>query len=109
MLKGQSAAALIVNTVSGDILLENCDFDVLTANAVSGEIELENVDTDECYLGTTSGDISAGLRKAMDFYCSSTSGEIETPPSVTGGGLCKITTTSGDIEVWIATRNSAKD
>lgn len=109
VLKGQSAAALIVNTVSGDILLENCDFDVLTANAVSGEIELENVDTDECYLGTTSGDISAGLRKAMDFYCSSTSGEIETPPSVTGGGLCKITTTSGDIEVWIATRNSAKD
>lgn len=106
VLKGQSAAALIVDTVSGDILLENCDFDVLTANAVSGDLELQNVDTDECYLGTTSGDISAGLRKAMDFHCSSTSGEIETPPSVTGGGLCQITTTSGDIEVWIATRNS---
>lgn len=106
VLKGQSVSALIVDTVSGDILLENCEFDVLTANAVSGDLELQNVDTDECYLGTTSGDISAGLRKAMDFHCSSTSGEIETPPSVSSGGPCQITTTSGDIEVWIATRNS---
>ena len=109
VLKGQNAAALIVETVSGDILLQNCDFDVLTANAVSGDLELENIDTDECYLATTSGDISAGLCKAMDYHCSSTSGDIETPPAVTGGGLCQITTTSGDIEVWIATRNGSKD
>ena len=105
--KSLNATAFIVETTSGDVLLENCDFGALTANAVSGEIDLEGVDVDECYIRTTSGDVSAGLAKEMDFHCSSTSGDIETPPSASNGGLCQITTTSGDIEVWIHTRNSA--
>lgn len=105
--KNLNATAFIVETTSGDVLLENCEFGALTANAVSGEIELEGVDADECYIRTTSGDVSAGFVKEMDFQCSSTSGDIETPPSAGNGGLCQIITTSGDIEVWIYTRNSA--
>lgn len=104
-LKGQTVSAIVVESTSGDMLLEDCEFGTLTANSVSGEIDLAGVDAEECYIQTTSGDVSAGLRRAMDFHCSSTSGDIETPASVSGG-LCQIDTTSGDIKVWIDSRNS---
>lgn len=105
-VKGLNVSALIAETTSGDACLENCDIGALTVNTVSGDVELEGVDADECYIRATSGDVSAGLAEAMDFHCSSTSGDIETPPSAANGGLCQITTTSGDIEVWIYSKNA---
>lgn len=105
-VKGLNVSALIAETTSGDACLENCDIGALTVNTVSGDVELEGVDADECYIRATSGDVSAGFAKEMDFQCSSTSGDIETPPSAANGGLCQITTTSGDIEVWIYSKNA---
>ena len=104
-VRGQNARYLSAKSTSGDVTLDSCDIHELTVNCTSGDVELRYVDLENCNLQTISGDVSAGVGKAMDFHCSSTSGDVDTPPPVTNGGLCQVSTTSGDIEIWIYSEN----
>lgn len=104
-VEGQNAFSLSAQNASGDVTLDSCEIYELTVSCTSGDVELRYVDLESCNLQTISGDVSAGIGKTMDFHCSTTSGDIDIPPPATKGGLCQITTTSGDIRVWIYSEN----
>ena len=105
-VKEQNAFSISAKTSSGDVTLEKVRAtDTITVSCTSGDIDLLDVDAGRYSLRTVSGDIAAGMRRAMDFRCDTTSGSIETPVAMADAGLCRLSTVSGDIEVWICTDN----
>lgn len=118
-LTGIQAKTLTVRSVSGDQELERCRCDELRAEStsgsmeldtctaaneaqlqtVSGEIELRHMSAGAYTINTTSGDVEGTITEAKNFLVSTTSGEVRVPASVPDAGDCRITTTSGDIEI----------
>lgn len=86
---------------SGDITLT----DVTTGKALhiaatSGEVEFTRCDAAEITVNTTSGDVTGSVLSEKLFRANTTSGDTVIPKG-NSGGICDITTTSGDIYVDI--------
>ncbi len=91
------AARTTCNATSGDVKFENCLVDEhLEIHTVSGRINLISCDADTLRLGTVSGDVRGELLSEKTFQTQTTSGNVRVPSGQTGG-LCYITTTSGNI------------
>ncbi len=76
-----AAGAIAITTNTGDVTFHNCD---------AGSVQVE----------TDTGDVSGSFSSDKIFYPQSDTGRIEVPKS-TSGGLCEITTDTGDIELTI--------
>lgn len=95
--KGVAPQTLKVHTTSGDIHLSQVIASgSCTIDSVSGDVELQDCDGEKFTISTTSGDVEASLRSGKTFSTQTVSGEVEVP-SNTSGGSCEITTVSGDI------------
>ncbi len=70
-----------IDTDTGDVALDGCD---------AAEIEIE----------TDTGDVRGTFLTPKIIYTQSNTGRIEVPRSTTGG-ICEITTDTGDIIIWI--------
>lgn len=109
-------------TISGNMSLDNVVANNLTTKATSGEIELDVVlvsneliieatsgdvefskldATNKINITTTSGDVSGTLLSDKIFAVKSSSGKTDIPMT-TSGGVCMVSTTSGDIVIKIA-------
>lgn len=66
----------------------------------SGDVELERCDAATMEIETSSGDIEGSLLTSKIFYTATNTGDVSVPKS-TVGGLCQVTTKSGDIEFSI--------
>lgn len=93
--------ALKIHTTSGDIHLSQ----VVTAgpctiDSVSGDVKLKDCDAPELTIDTTSGDVEASLRSGKTFSTQTVSGDVDVP-SDSSGGSCNISTISGDITCTI--------
>ncbi len=111
-----------VESASGDISVTASAFGELTACAESGKVTLENVtvkgalaaetasgdvtldlcDADTLTLTAASGDIRASLLSDKMFDVRTDSGRADYPSSVRDGGNCTVRTSSGDIDIHIA-------
>lgn len=108
---------LQVGSISGNLSLKDIDCDNITVGntsgdnefinvtsrrfqceSVSGNINLYSCDADNLKLKTTSGNVSGSLLTDKQFKTESISGKINVPSSETGG-ICEITTVSGDINI----------
>ena len=90
---------------SGDIELSNVMVaGELRAETNSGDIEIKRSDAGSLYLETTSGDVEAELLTGKMFEVDTTSGDKRYPASDRDGGLCKVKTTSGDVDIVVLAR-----
>ncbi len=92
--------ALTVQTVSGDVALIDvtaaAQLDIETA---SGAISLERSDAETLMIQSTSGDVSGTLLTGKQFLTHTASGDVRVPNSSASGGVCEVTTSSGEISL----------
>ena len=79
--------------------------DVLVSEKLSitrstGDVEFEDLDAGEIFIKTGTGDVEGTLLSEKIFITKTSTGEIDVPRT-TSGGICEITTSTGDIEVDI--------
>lgn len=92
---------LAAHTTSGELTLENVvAADALQIESTSGDVRLAACDAGELRIRTVSGDVSGSLLTGKRFDTHTTSGVV-TVPSAADGGLCSVTTTSGDIHLSV--------
>jgi len=95
---------LSVGSTSGDISVSGYTTAGLEINAstVSGEIRLVKCDAPNLTIKSTSGAVWGSLLSGDKIFdAHSSSGSIHVPQSYAGGGVCKVNTTSGDINISI--------
>ena len=90
-LSGSTSDIFLNNTVAS----EKLDIRVSTGN-----ISLDGADGSEIYIKASTGDITGTLLSEKVFFANSDTGDVDVPRSTTGG-ICEITTRTGDIKVSI--------
>lgn len=99
-LRGINCKKLIANTSSGDTDLTSTEAGSIECKSVSGDIELRHCDAKVLKFNTSSGDVKGTLSSDKIFTTDTSSGSVKVPKTTTGG-ICEITTVSGDIRITI--------
>lgn len=93
------AANLNVKVDTGNIELNNTLVDdILKIKTSTGDVKVEKSDAEEIEIKTSTGNIKASFLTEKVFVTSSSTGDIRVPESYQGG-KCKLTTSTGDINV----------
>ena len=69
----------------------------LTLESSTGDISMENCDASEVKITTDTGDVEGHFLSPKVFYAKTDTGKVQVPKS-TSGGLCEITTDTGNIK-----------
>ena len=92
---------LIASGASGDFVMKNViasgKFEI---TRTTGDVTFDGCDASEIYISLTTGDVSGSLLSEKVFIPHVTTGDVELPKT-TSGGICEITTTTGDITITI--------
>ena len=92
---------IFLESTSGDVDMRNTvSLGDLKIESTSGDIEFYRCDGKSIDLNSVSGDIEGSFLTEKLFITDTTSGEVNVP-NCTSDEQCRITTTSGDIEVTI--------
>ncbi len=122
LLRSCECGALSASSTSGDISLENCRGESLALDAtsgglalkscqfsgpasletVSGDIRFSGLDAGSLSFDAVSGSVKGTLLSGKVFQTDTVSGRISLPPADPSGGLCTAETTSGDIDIRLA-------
>ena len=87
--------------ITGDIALKNViAAEKFSITRTTGNIRFDDCDAAQITATTSTGDIEGSLRTDKVFIAKTTTGDIELPETTTGG-TCKLSTTTGDIEITI--------
>ena len=96
-----TAGAMTAETSTGDIVLQDV---VLTGHmavqADTGDVRLTACDAETLEITTSTGDVRGTLRSAKIFIANTSTGRKNVPETTTGG-TCKITCSTGDIDISI--------
>ena len=84
------------STILTDTIIQNS----ITIKASTGNVRLDDSDADNLSIKTSTGYVKGTLLTSKVFDASSNTGEINVPKTTTGG-LCEVTTTTGNIEIQI--------
>lgn len=96
-LENVKATSAKINTTTGDVELENFILSgELIIDVSTGDVEISNTDCASAKIKTTTGYVKGSFLTDKIYYTSSTSGKVRVPHS-SSGGICEISTTSGDI------------
>lgn len=100
----------LTNVTSKDIYLETTTGKkILTSviasgkmviKASTGDVKFDKCDAAEITVKTSTGDVTGSFLTDKVFYASSSTSTPNVPKSTTGG-LCDVTTSTGDIKLWI--------
>ncbi len=86
---------------TGDITLDGVNVgNKLSIERTTGDVELNDSDAHEIWIKTNTGDVEGTLLSEKIFITNTSTGSVEVPRGTTGG-VCEITTTTGDIEIDI--------
>ena len=89
----------LVNT--GDALISDCTADRLAIRTDTGDVKVRNSDAGELSFTTTTGDVKGTLLSPKVFDIETSTGDVRVPPDGTDCGTCKISTSTGDIDIQI--------
>ncbi len=90
-----------IETSTGDVELEDVIVDgKLGINCTTGDVDIEDSDAAEIVVETDTGDVDARLLSGKTFYIDSNTGSKNYPLSVPGG-VCRIDTDTGDINISV--------
>ena len=100
-LRDVACASLITDGGTGDLNLNRVTAaDRFSIERSTGDVEFAYCDAGEIFIKTTTGDVEGSFLSDKVFVIESNTGDIEVPKTMTGG-LCEITTDTGDIEIDI--------
>ncbi|MBE6728334.1 MAG: DUF4097 domain-containing protein [Ruminococcaceae bacterium] len=86
---------------TGDILLKNIVAqEKLSIERSTGDVKFESCDAAEISIETDTGDVTGSLLTDKVFITETDTGSVDVPKSVTGG-MCEISTDTGDIKVSV--------
>ena len=86
---------------TGDIFLKNIiGEDKFQIERDTGDVNLKDCDAGEIYVETDTGDVTGNLLTDKIFFAQTNTGRINVPKT-TNGGICEITTDTGDIKINI--------
>ena len=74
--------------------------ELLSLDVHTGSISFDGCDAAEIRMTTSTGDVKGSLLSGKIFTVKTETGSIDVPDS-TGGGSCKVTTTTGSIKIKI--------
>ena len=101
LLQGVRCADLTIDGTTGDVEMKDVIASgKITVKVTTGDVELEACDGGELFLKATTGDVEGTLLTPKTFEAKATTGKVDVPNPSTGG-LCKIKTTTGDIQIRI--------
>ena len=66
----------------------------------TGDVDFEACDAEKIYIETDTGDVEGSLLSEKIFILKTDTGDVDVPKT-TSGGICEITTDTGDIEIYI--------
>ena len=92
--------ALRIVTDTGDVTLDQCHAAELRVDVDAGDVTLNRCDADAIYIETDTGDVTGTLLTEKTFRIETDTGRYDVPYG-TVGGLCAITTDTGDIKIEI--------
>lgn len=100
-LSNVKCKSLVSSGDTGDISLEN----VIAAGKFSvkrstGRVNFDGCDATEIWVSTDTGDVKGTLLSEKVFITQSSTGKIDVPKTITGG-ICEISTSTGDIKIWL--------
>ena len=72
----------------------------LSAEANTGDVTFSNSDAKAIRVNTSTGDVTGTLLSEKNFRCETSIGDIDVPET-TSGGICRIATSTGDINISI--------
>ncbi len=93
--------SLISDGNTGDVDLEKVIAEeCFSIERSTGDVEFEKCDAREIYIETDTGDVEGTFLSQKVFIVNTSTGDVNVPESLTGG-KCKITTSTGDVEIRI--------
>lgn len=96
--------SLLTDGSTGDIKLVNTlaseRFDIRRS---TGDVTFENCDAGELAVKTSTGDVTGSLLSDKIFITKSSTGSIHVPET-TSGGICRITTSTGDVKIRVGNK-----
>ena len=100
-LKDLTCAALVSKADTGELSMERVTVSgALTVERGTGDVELEACDAATIAIKTSTGDVEGTLLTDKTFVVNTGTGKKRVPQN-TSGGLCEITTSTGDVEIKI--------
>lgn len=93
---------IAVTTLSGYVTIQDVNAGTVNVSASSGDIDLERCDAEKFDITTSSGDVDMEItaERTYRFETKTNSGDVDVPDGDADSGyLCKIVTSSGDVEV----------
>lgn len=119
-LENLTAGSIDLKATTGGVVVKNVNCQSFVSSASTGDLEMKNVvatqsfnivrdtgkvkfegcDAGEIYIETDTGDVEGSFLSAKVFDVRTDTGKISYPQS-TSGGLCKITTDTGDVTITI--------
>jgi DUF4097 and DUF4098 domain-containing protein YvlB len=99
-ISDSTANSLTVERGTGDISISRSVIKTWLIEATTGDVEINDADGETIEISTTTGKVEGVFSTPKIFSASSTNGSISVPNS-TEGGICKVKTTSGRIELAI--------
>lgn len=91
-----------VTTLSGYVTIQDVNAETVNVSASSGDIDLERCDAEGFDITTSSGDVDMEITagRTYRFETKTNSGDVDVPDGDADSGyLCKIVTSSGDVDV----------
>lgn len=91
-----------VTTLSGYVTIQDVNARTVNVSASSGDIDLERCDAEGFDITTSSGDVNMEITagRTYRFETKTNSGDVDVPDGDADSGyLCKIVTSSGDVDV----------
>ena len=91
-----------VTTLSGYVTIQDVNAETVNVSASSGDIDLERCDAEKFDITTSSGDVDMEITagRTYRFETKTNSGDVDVPDGDADSGyLCKIVTSSGDVDV----------
>ena len=100
-LENVRCGSLVSTGDTGDMIFKNVIADVkYDIKRSTGDIRFTNCDAGEIYIETSTGCVKGNLLTEKVFIVKSSSGDVDVPETVTGG-ICKINTSTGDVELTV--------
>ena len=93
---------IAVTTLSGYVTIQDVNAGTVNVSASSGDIDLESCDAEKFDITTSSGDVDMEITAGRTYRVETktNSGDVDVPDGDADSGyLCKIVTSSGDVDV----------
>ena len=101
MKNAKCGTDLSIISSTGDVTLERVvatgKFNI---NTGTGDVEFDRCDASEISVKTSTGDVEGSLLTDKTFDVETSTGKVNVPKNTTGG-ICRVKTSTGDINLWV--------